>query len=125
MPKEPPEETEFREQPKETFNEDSEERVYGLFKKDGTKIGESRFTSSRFNGRAWYLRDICILPEFERQGYGSQLLELTCSKMWSIKRQDIVLTVPGETLAPDGFDRYEWYKHHGFSGTRDYMVRTP
>lgn len=67
MSKEPPEETEFREQPKETFNDDSEERVYGLFKKDGTKIGESRFTSSRFNGQAWYLRDICISAQMRWQ----------------------------------------------------------
>lgn len=124
MSKEPPEETEFREI-EERYKDDPKECVYGLFNKDGTQIGESRFTSSKFDGQAWYLRDICILPEFERQGYGSQLLELTCSKMWSIKRQDIVLSVPGRTVAPDGFVRYEWYERHGFSGSHDYMVRQP
>ncbi|MDJ0572102.1 MAG: GNAT family N-acetyltransferase [Pleurocapsa sp. MO_192.B19] len=117
------EKLEFREIPA-PYKDDSEERVYGLFKEDGTKIGESRFTSSRFKD-AWYLRDICTLPEFERQGYGSKLLELTCSKMWSIEKKDIVLSVPGNTIAEDGFDRYQWYKNHGFTGPRDFMTRKP
>ena len=105
------------------YKDDSEERVYGLFKEDGTKIGESKFTSSKFGGKAWYLRDICILPKFERQGYGSKLLELTCSKMWSIKKKDIVLSVPGNTIAKDGFDRYQWYLRHNFTGSPDFMTR--
>jgi GNAT superfamily N-acetyltransferase len=67
------EKLEFREIPA-PYKDDSEERVYGLFKSDGTKIGESTFTSSRFGIKAWYLRDIYILPEFKRRGYGSKLL---------------------------------------------------
>jgi ribosomal protein S18 acetylase RimI-like enzyme len=118
------EKLEFREIPA-PYKDDSEERVYGLFKSDGTKIGEGRFTSSKFCGKAWYLRDICILREFERRGYGSKLLELTCAKMWNIEKKDIVLSVPGSTIAEDGFDRYQWYKRHGFTGSRDFMTRKP
>ena len=118
------EKLEFKEIPA-PYKDDSKERVYGLFKEDGTKIGKSTFTSSKFGGKAWYLREICILPKFERQGYGSKLLELTCSKMRGIEKKDIVLSVPGNTIAEDGFDRYQWYKRHGFEGSRDYMVRKP
>jgi hypothetical protein len=45
--------------------------------------------------------------------------------MWNIEKKDIVLSVPGSTIAKDGFDRYQWYKRHGFTGSRDFMTRKP
>jgi hypothetical protein len=46
--------------------------------------------------------------------------------MWSIEKKDIALSVPGNTIVEDGFDRYQWYERHGFTGSRDsYMYRKP
>lgn len=100
--------------------------VYGLFRYDGTRLGTSICNPNKYKGDAWYLDNISIFPEFERKGYGSKLLEITCQILWEIKKIDIVLERPGDNVAPDGFDRKKWYEKHGFEsapGALTFMFR--
>lgn len=102
--------------------------IYGLFREDGTRLGTSVCNLSKYDGHAWYLDNIYILPEFEKMGYGTQLLEITCETLWQIKRVDIVLERPGDTVAPDGFARRDWYERHGFESCPaplTFMIRKP
>jgi GNAT superfamily N-acetyltransferase len=102
--------------------------VYRLFKEDRTCLGNSFCNLNKYKGQAWYLEDIYIFPEFERKGYGTQLLERTCQTLWQIKKMDIVLERPGDYIAPDGFDRRKWYERHGFESSPaplTYMIRKP
>lgn len=110
--------------------DDSEEEMltYGLFKEDATHLGTSVCNLNKYKSKAWYLDNIYIFPEFERRGYGTQLLEKTCQALCQIKRVDIVLERPGDTVAPDGFDRQEWYERHDFKSCPaplTIMVRRP
>jgi ribosomal protein S18 acetylase RimI-like enzyme len=91
-----------------------ESLAFGLFKQDGTCLGKSLCRTDRFRERVWYLSDIEILPQFKRCGYGSELLEKTCAALWQIEKMDIFLERPGNSIAPDDFDRKTWYERHGF-----------
>ena len=91
-----------------------EKICFGLFKEDGTKLGESICPDNKYPGEAWYLSDIYIFTKFERKGYGTQLLEMTCEALLQRQELDIVLERPGNTIASDGFDRKAWYERHGF-----------
>ncbi|CAD5984273.1 GNAT family N-acetyltransferase [Planktothrix prolifica] len=67
----------------------------------------------------WFLNNIVILPEKERQGHGSFLLEKTCKIVWSIEKLPICLN------APNGENRPEWYEKRKFKGNSKCMVRNP
>lgn len=102
--------------------------VYRLFKEDGTCLGKSLCNLNKYKGQAWYLDDIYILSEFQGRGYGTQLLERTCQALWQIKIVDIVLERPGDSIAPNGFDRRKWYERHNFESSPaplTYMIRKP
>ncbi|MBD2629710.1 GNAT family N-acetyltransferase [Trichormus variabilis] len=86
--------------------------IFGLFREDGTLLGESFCRVDRFKKLAWYLDDIYTLVE--RKGYGTQLLEYTCQALWQRKKTAIILQRPGDSIAADGFNRKEWYEKHGF-----------
>lgn len=99
---------------------------YGLFRDDGTHLGTSTCNLNRFKGLAWYLDNIFIFPEFQRKGYGTKLLEITCQSLWQINQIDIVLQRPGDSIADDGFDRKNLYERHGFEsspGKLTFMIR--
>jgi len=91
--------------------------TFGLFREDGTQLGESFCRVDRFNKRAWYLDTIYTLVEFERQGYGTPLLEYTCQALWQRKKTAIILERPGDSIAANGFNRKEWYERHGFESS--------
>jgi GNAT superfamily N-acetyltransferase len=104
--------------------------MFGIFREDGTKLGETFCRNDKFNGLAWYLDDIFIEPEYQGNNYGSQLLEKTCEALWQKKKKlDIILERPSNAIAPNGFDRKAWYERHGFTPHSNpeitYMWREP
>ncbi|MBL1208876.1 GNAT family N-acetyltransferase [Geminocystis sp. GBBB08] len=102
---------------KEIDHKDSRSGIsFGLFKQDGTQVGISVCLDNFRNKEedAWHLDKIEIFSEFERQGYGSYLLDKTCETLFTRNRKPIILQRPSNTIAEDGFDRKKWYENHGF-----------
>lgn len=90
---------------------------YGLYKEDGTHLGSCVWSEDKFPGEAWYLSDIWIDEEFQKQGYGTELLKRSCEMMWSKKKMVIRLMRAGDKA----INRFDWFNKRGFKGIREFV----
>lgn len=102
------------------INPDTQDGIsFSLSFKDAEQIGFTFCRTDRFKSQAWYLDTIEIFSQFQRCGYGSKLLDLTCDALWKRNKAEIMLERPANTTSPDGFDRKVWYQNHGFEAHPD------
>jgi ribosomal protein S18 acetylase RimI-like enzyme len=87
--------------------------------KDGELIGMGRLVGD--GAMYWYLQEIVVLPEYQRQGIGAQLLEFAkekydCRFLWTLEKNK---------------EAIHFYETHGFNlngkrqleeGTPEYIV---
>ncbi|AUT04722.1 hypothetical protein CLI64_30260 (plasmid) [Nostoc sp. CENA543] len=99
--------------------------AYGLYRQDKTLLGICYWSGDYFQhkGEGWYLADINVPEHFRENGYGTELLKRSCEKMWSEKKEIIVLARSGATKKRT----FEWFKKRGFEGNFDsvYMWQYP
>jgi hypothetical protein len=65
-----------------------------------------------------------ILESEEGKGYGSFLLDQTCKLIWESQKMPIHLNCSsGDKPDHRGFNRYQWYLKHGFTGKPESWIK--
>lgn len=99
------------------------EYVYNLLDSNGVCVGAS-ISIIKFNGLAWYLRNIEVLQSHRSMGCGTLLLLETLKNQASINPLPVTLEIPidyknGNVQKKADYDRlYNWYCKYGFQGPK-------